>query len=97
MRLIQRRLDLGADPLAEGGSRVLPIDMLVESEAADGSPIELRRLLVTVTNAARLIEGSGLKDVLNGISMVSVLLVTMTFVGMLNPPGGPTPNSGYIR
>ena len=57
----------------------------------------LRGLLERAATAAELVEGSGLKDILQGISVVAVLLVTVTFVGVLNPPGGPTPDSGYVR
>ena len=57
----------------------------------------VRGLLERAVTAAELVGGSGLKDILQGISVVAVLLVTVTFVGVLNPPGGPTPDSGYVR
>ena len=68
-----------------------------QAEKAAEDRKTLRGLLERAATAAELVEGSGLKDILQGISVVAVLLVTVTFVGVLNPPGGPTPDSGYVR
>ena len=90
----------GANPLAETSAGLLPRDMLVAGSRQSGEQQnlkELRGLLDRATTAAELVAGGGLKDMLNAISIVAVLLVTVTFVGVLNPPGGPTPDSGYIR
>ena len=73
-----------------GGGGKPPAD-----KAADND--KLRMMLERAGTAAELVDGTGLKDILQGISIVAVLLVTVTFVGVLNPPGGPTPDSGYIR
>ena len=90
----------GASPLAETSAGVLPRDMLGAGSQQSGDQQhlkELRGLLDRATTTAELVAGGGLKDMLNAISIVAVLLVTVTFVGVLNPPGGPTPDSGYIR
>ena len=105
LELVELLLDLGANPLAEADPQLRPVDMLGSDRAGDphAAPgehetyVTLRGLLERAASAAELVEGSGLKDILNGISIIAVLLVTVTFVGVLNPPGGPTPDSGYIR
>ena len=85
----------GANPLAETAAKQLPIDM--GTHTPDGHGSEVQKYLARVTGAAQLVEGSGLKEILGGISIVAVLVVTVTFIGVLTPPGGPSAAAGLVR
>ena len=47
-------------------------------------------------SAAELVESEGLRSILNGISVVAVLIVTVTFIGLQTPPGGPSDGDGGL-
>jgi len=54
----------------------------------------VRDFLVPYTNAMQLVETDGFRGILNGISIVAVLIVTVTFIGMQTPPGGGSDGEG---
>ena len=55
---------------------------------------DVRDFLVPYTNATQLVETDGFRGILNGISIVAVLIVTVTFIGMQTPPGGGSDSEG---
>ena len=94
INIIELLYKSGANPLAETRAKKMPIDMVPQSLAGPGSEVPV--YLARVTGAAQLVHGSGLKDILGGISIVAVLVVTVTFIGVLTPPGGPSA-AGFVR
>jgi ankyrin repeat protein len=78
----------GASPLP-AQSKMLPVDM-----ADINGCTEVRKFLLPYTNATQLVETDGFRGILNGISIVAVLIVTVTFIGMQTPPGGGSDGEG---
>ena len=70
-------------------SRMLPLD-----EADINGRTEVRKFLLPYTNATQLVETDGFRSILNSISIVAVLIVTVTFIGMQTPPGGGSDGEG---
>ena len=88
VKVIKSLCAAGASPLVESQSKSLPVDMLrKEVESGDN-------FLRSYTNASQLVETDGLRSILNGISIVAVLIVTVTFIGLQTPPGGPSDGEG---
>lgn len=56
----------------------------------------VRRALRSFMSAAQLVETDGFRSILNGISIVAVLIVTVTFLGLQTPPGGPSDGDGGL-
>ena len=56
----------------------------------------VQSLLSAYTSAAQLVETEGFRSILNGISIVAVLIVTVTFLGLQTPPGGPSDGEGGL-
>ena len=56
----------------------------------------VQSILSAYTSAAQLVETEGLRSILNGISIVAVLIVTVTFLGLQTPPGGPSDSEGGL-
>ena len=56
----------------------------------------VRRALRGFMSAAQLVETDGFRSILNGISIVAVLIVTVTFLGLQTPPGGPSDGDGGL-
>ena len=80
----------GASPLP-AQSKMLPVDM-ADLHGRRGKAV--RDFLVPYTNATQLVETDGFRGILNGISIVAVLIVTVTFIGMQTPPGGGSDGEG---
>jgi len=79
-----------ASPL-RAQSKMLPMDMADPNELSGKA---VRDFLVPYTNATQLVETDGFRGILNGISIVAVLIVTVTFIGMQTPPGGGSDGEG---
>ena len=61
--------------------------------------VEARRVGKVLRNymfTAELVKTEGLRSILNGISIVAVLIVTVTFLGLQTPPGGPSDGDGGL-
>ena len=56
----------------------------------------VQSLLSACTSAAQLVETEGFRSILNGISIVAVLIVTVTLLGLQTPPGGPSDSEGGL-
>ncbi len=70
---------------------MLPVDM---ADLHRHGCKAVRDFLVPYTNATQLVETDGFRGILNGISIVAVLIVTVTFIGMQTPPGGGSDGEG---
>ena len=56
----------------------------------------VEKFLRSFMYAAQLVETEGYSSILNGISVVAVLIVTVTFLGLQTPPGGPSDGDGGL-
>ena len=86
--MIKSLCEAGTSPLVESQAKSLPVDMLKDGDRCGD------RFLRSYTNAAQLVETDGLRSILNGISIVVALIVTVTFIGLQTPPGGPSDAEG---
>ena len=87
--MVRELIHKGASPTVESNAKRPPVDEC-ESESSEAEYEFLR----SYTNAAQLVETEGLRAILNGIAIVAVLIVTVTFVGLQTPPGGPSDAEG---
>ena len=69
---------------------------IAELEAAKAKERAVQAFLRKFASAAKLVETEGLRSILNGISVVAVLIVTVTFIGLQTPPGGPSNSDGGL-
>ena len=95
--------DKAAKPASEQDAYVVRVK--ANAAMAAGSAVDaiteaklqaVQSILSAYTSAAQLVETEGLRSILNGISIVAVLIVTVTFLGLQTPPGGPSDGEGGL-
>lgn len=64
--------------------------------ASDQMSRAVVQILRSFMSAAQLVETEGFRSILNGVSIVAVLIVTVTFLGLQTPPGGPSDGDGGL-
>ena len=85
--------------LAEAGGAKGPVGV---KEAVSGvheallNAPSVERFLHSFMSAAQLVKTDGFRSILNGISIVAVLIITVTFLGLQTPPGGTSDSEGGL-